>query len=240
MRYKNIKTGTFIKRLNRFTGKVLIDGKEEMVHIKNTGRCEELLLEGAKVYLEDFRNIDGISSVRKTKFSLISVYKPATGILINIDSQAPNKVVEEALLSGRLHLSEMTYPITVKREQKYMESRFDFYIEDSLQNKGYIEVKGVSLEVGGTAMFPDAPTKRGTKHLHELITAAQKGFSSYVIFVVQLKGACRFTPNRTNDPDFSKALSDAFKNGVHVKVIDCLVTADEIVLDNEIKTMDLL
>ena len=147
------------------------------------------------------------------------------------------KVVEEALLSGRLHLKEMTYPITVKREQKYMDSRFDFYIEDSAGQQAYMEVKGVTLENDGIAMFPDAPTMRGAKHLKELIAAKQEGFISYAIFVIQMKGIDFFKTNAANDPDFDAAYCAARKAGVHIKAFDCIITPDSIVLDNEIKTL---
>lgn len=234
MKYDKIVSGRFIKRHNRFVGTALVDGVEEKVHIKNTGRCAELLQEGAEIHLED--HTKSVKN-RKTRYSLVTVKKPSTGVLANIDSQAPNKVVEEALLSGRLHLKEMTYPITVKREQKYMDSRFDFYIEDSAGQQAYMEVKGVTLENDGIAMFPDAPTMRGAKHLKELIAAKQEGFISYAIFVIQMKGIDFFKTNAANDPDFDAAYCAARKAGVHIKAFDCIITPDSIVLDNEIKTL---
>ena len=234
MKYEKTVSGFFVKRHNRFIGTAVIEGAEEQVHIKNTGRCAELLQYGTEISLEDHRNSN---KNRKTDYSLIAVRKPSTGILANIDSQAPNKVVEEAISSGRIQLNEMTYPVTIKREQKYMDSRFDFYIEDSAGHKAYMEVKGVTLENDGIAMFPDAPTVRGAKHLKELIAAKQEGFLSYVIFVIQMKGVKLFKTNADNDPDFDAAYRAARKAGVHIKAFDCIVTPDSIILDNEIKTL---
>lgn len=234
MKYEKISSGKFIKRLNRFIATVLIDRKEVKAHVKNTGRCAELLQEGAEIFLEDHR---GSNSSRKTDFSLIAVHKPATGVLANIDSQAPNKIVEEALLSGKLHLDEMTYPISVKREQKYKNSKFDFYIEDSAGQKAYIEVKGVTLENGDIAMFPDAPTSRGARHLLELIDAKKEGYLAYAIFVIQMKGITSFTTNKQNDPQFDEAYRKALSAGVKIAAYDCIVNPDSIVLDKKIKTL---
>lgn len=174
MIYSNIHQGVFIKRLNRFVAIVEIDGKEETVHVKNTGRCKELLVKGAIVYLE---YVDKES--RKTKYSLISVIK--NNQYFNIDSQVPNYVIEEALTNNRIkELENLDY---MKREQTYHNSRFDIYFERG-NRKGFIEVKGVTLEENKVGMFPDAPTKRGTKHLNELIRAKEEGYEAYIIFLV--------------------------------------------------------
>lgn len=234
MKYEKTVTGSFIKRENRFIGTALIDGCEKKIHIKNTGRCAELLQKGAEISLEDHRNSAGR---RKTEFSLITVRKPSTGVLANIDSQAPNRVVEEALLSDRLHLKEMTYPIKVKREQKFRNSRFDFYIEDSAGHKAYMEVKGVTLEQEGIAMFPDAPTQRGARHLTELIAARKAGYEAYAVFVIQMKGIKAFKTNASNDPDFDTAYRRALQAGVNIMAFDCIVTRDSILLDKKIKTL---
>lgn len=202
---------------------VEIDGKKEICHVKNTGRCKELLLPGAKVFLEETDNIS-----RKTKYDLISVYKGKT--LVNMDSNAPNKVVYEWLKSGKL-FKNITL---IKPESKYKNSRFDFYVETD-NKKIFIEVKGVTLEETGIASFPDAPTERGIKHIQELVFAKNDGFDAYVIFVVQMKGCSSFIPNRKTHPEFADALINAQKHGVEIICVDCIVTEDELVIDRYIE-----
>lgn len=221
MKYENICKGNFIARPNRFIAEVEIDGFQARAHVKNTGRCRELLLPGAKVYLEDFSERMGN---RKLRYSLIGVEKG--NLLVNMDSQAPNKVCEEALLSGRLSLPGMGRLTAVKREKTFGASRFDFYVEDELGEKGWLEVKGVTLEEDGVARFPDAPTERGVKHILELIHGVEEGYHGYVLFVIQMTGIRYFEPNDRMHKAFGDALRQADKKGVHVLACDCQVTAD--------------
>ncbi len=223
MIYKNIKEGIFINRPNRFIAEVEVDGNAEICHVKNTGRCKELLIPGTKVFLEETDNIN-----RKTKYDLISVFKGNK--LINMDSNAPNKVVYEWLKTGKL-FGNITF---IKPESKYKNSRFDFYVETD-KKKIFIEVKGVTLEENGIASFPDAPTERGIKHLQELVSAKSDGYDAYVIFVVQMKGCSSFIPNRKTHPEFADALINAEKHGVKIICIDCIATEDELVIDEYIK-----
>lgn len=224
MIYENIYEGKFIQRLNRFVAIVEINGKEETVHVKNTGRCGELLIKGAKIYLQ---YVDKKS--RKTKYSLINVLKD--GNLFNIDSQVPNKVIEDALRNNKIEgLNNLDY---LKREQTYGNSRFDFYFEKD-DRKGYIEVKGVTLENDGFAQFPDAPTSRGTKHVNELVQAKEDGFEAYIVFLLQFKGANEFSTNREMDPKFALAIDEAINSGVEVLVYDSIVKKNSIVVSEEI------
>jgi sugar fermentation stimulation protein A len=224
MKYDNIYEGIFIKRLNRFVAIVEIDGNEETVHVKNTGRCGELLIKGAKIYLQ---YVDKES--RKTKYSLISILKGDN--LFNIDSQVPNKVIEDALRNNKIKgLKDLDF---LKREQTYGNSRFDFYFEKD-NRKGYIEVKGVTLENNGEAKFPDAPTSRGTKHVNELVEAKKDGYESYIFFLLQFKGANSFSTNREMDPTFAKAVDEAVENDVKVLVYDSVVKKDSIIISEEI------
>ncbi|MGL5439608.1 MAG: DNA/RNA nuclease SfsA [Filifactoraceae bacterium] len=220
MEYNNIVEGKFISRPNRFIANVLIDGKEEIVHVKNTGRCKELLLPNSKIFLEDCQ-----SPTRKTRYDLISVYKRDR--LINMDSQVPNDVVEE-LLKTKNFLPDIHH---IKREQFFGNSRFDFYVEYQ-DKKAYMEVKGVTLETDNIAMFPDAPTQRGTKHLRELVQAKNLGYEAYVIFVIQMEGIEYFTPNKAQDLQFSQALVEAKSQGVNILAIDCTVTSNTIAAKN--------
>lgn len=213
MNYGNTVRGTFVRRLNRFAAEVDLDGKTEPVHVKNTARLKELLVPGAEVCLEAARNAD-----RKYNDSLISVRK--NGILVNIDSQAPNTVVEEALRAGKV--KEIGEVRTLKREAVYGQSRFDFYYEGD-GRKGFIEVKGVTLVKGDTAMFPDAPTKRGTKHVQELAEAADSGYDNAILFLVQMQGCRRFTPNAEMDGAFAEALKQAAQRGIRVLAYDARV-----------------
>lgn len=206
MKYDNIVKGTFISRPNRFIAYVEIDGKEEICHVKNTGRCKELLVKGCRVILEYCPKTQ-----RKTKYDLIAVYKG--DMLINMDSLAPNKVAGEYL--------RQLYPNgIVKAEVTYKESRFDYYVEVN-DRKMFIEVKGVTLENDGVVMFPDAPTLRGLKHINELITSLDDGYEASILFIIQLAGAKYFTPNYLTHPEFGEGLKRAVNAGVNVLAIEC-------------------
>lgn len=220
MKYKNVVKGRFLNRPNRFIANVEIKGREEVCHVKNTGRCKELLVPNAAVYLEKTDN-----PARKTGFDLIAVEKGR--LLINMDSGAPNRAAGEYLrkLFGEKAL--------IKPEKPYGQSRIDFYVENG-EDKWLIEVKGVTLENNGTAMFPDAPTERGVKHLKELTAAVKEGYKCMALFVVQMKGVRVFMPNDSTHPEFGQALGAARKAGVEVKAVDCLVSADSMVIDKEI------
>ncbi len=226
MEYKNVYEGVFLSRPNRFIAKVLVDGCEETVHVKNTGRCKELLIDNAKVYLEKSDNPN-----RKTKYDLIAVEKETCKetLLINMDSQIPNDVAFEYLKSGAI-FSENAI---IKREFTYKKSRFDFYIEDG-NDKIFLEVKGVTLENDGIASFPDAPTQRGIKHIYELVDAVKNGYKAYILFVIQMKGVNLFTPNDITHKEFGEALRFARENGVNIIAVDCIVTKDSIVIDKNI------
>lgn len=228
MRYLNTARGVFISRLNRFVAEVRTGGAIHKAHVKNTGRCAELFLLGAPVYLQGHPDFPQ----RKTAYLLIVVEKGE--LLINLDSQAPNKVVEEALVNG-LILPGLDQPCyTIQREVKRGGSRLDFYVEAG-DRQGYIEVKGVTLEQEGIALFPDAPTERGIKHLKELATCAGEGYFAYVIFVIQMKGPTLFCPNDKTHPAFAAALQVAARAGVRIAAYDCLVTPDSMTLRNPIK-----
>ena len=226
MEYKNIKEGIFLSRPNRFIANVLIDGKTEVCHVKNTGRCREILKEGVKVYLEKSDNPE-----RKTLYDLVSAVKD-NGILLNIDSQAPNKVVYEWLSAGGL-FKDITY---LKSECTYKNSRFDFYVERE-KEKIFIEVKGVTLEKDGIYMFPDAPTERGAKHLNELSECVKDGYSAYVIFVIQADFAKYMTPNKAADIKFSEALVNASESGVKVMALTCDVTEKTLKIKDKVKVI---
>lgn len=226
MRYTNeIIEGIFVARPNRFIAHVIVQGKEEIVHVKNTGRCREILIEGTTVYLERASNPN-----RKTKYSLIAAYKG--DMLINIDSQIPNAVIAEAVEQGKLR--GISNPHYVKREVTFGKSRFDVYYE-AVDKKGFVEVKGATLEKEGVAMFPDAPTERGRKHVLELIEAVKEGYEGTVLFLVQLKGVAYFTPNSEMDQDFADALKLASTKGVNVLAYQCIVSKDEITITDEIE-----
>lgn len=220
MKYENIVKGKFIRRDNRFIAQVEINGNIETCHVKNTGRCRELLIDGAEVYLEPSTNPE-----RKTKFSLVTVNKK--GRLVNMDSQAPNKVVEETIKDGRL-FNNVTY---YKREYTYGNSRFDFYIERG-EERVFVEVKGVTLENDNVVSFPDAPSERAIKHLDELCKAVGQGYKAYVIFVVQMSDVDYFVPNEANHKAFADKLKEVCNKGVKVLAYDCKVTRDELVLRN--------
>ncbi len=215
-----MKKGIFLERPNRFIARVLINGEEALAHVKNTGRCKELLIPGATIYLEDHILRMG---KRKLRYSLIAVEKGE--MLVNMDSQAPNEIVAEALMSGKIVLPGMTPPILFRREQTYGASRLDFMVEDSLGIIGYLEVKGVTLEESRYCRFPDAPTERGRKHLEELTKAVGEGFAGYVVFILQMEGIQSFRPNDEMDQAFGNALRSASTAGVVVLAYDCEVTA---------------
>lgn len=223
MHYENIVKGEFISRPNRFIANVLIDGEIHNCHVKNTGRCRELLVPGCEVWLEHSK-----SEKRKTEYSLITVNK--NGKLINMDSQAPNKAVEEWLERGGL-LPDIKL---LKREQKWGDSRFDFYFETE-NEKAYAEVKGVTLEENGVVMFPDAPTERGVKHVKELCKLKEEGFSAYLIFVIQMKDVKYFTPNIKTHKEFADALIEAEKAGVKIVAADCFVSPDTMEIRDRVR-----
>lgn len=211
MKYNNTIHGSFCSRKNRFVAEVMIDGRQETVHVKNTSRCRELLLPGAEVVLERAANPS-----RKTKYDLISVYKEGLG-WVNIDSQAPNKIV-------RAWLEAQDYDL-VRPEYTIGDSRIDFYMEKGEQ-KYLMEVKGCTLEIGGIGYFPDAPTERGIKHLRELKKAAQEGYQCYAAFVIQMEGITEVRPNIETHKEFGEALEEAENAGVKVLYLGCSVTED--------------
>lgn len=224
MKYGNMLEARFLRRINRFTAFVELNGQEEMVHVKNTGRCRELLVEGARVFLEEAEKAE-----RKTKYSLIAVYKGE--MLVNMDSQAPNQMAAEALAAGKI--TEIGAVDFLKREVKYENSRFDLYYQQG-EKKGFIEVKGVTLEEDGLARFPDAPTERGARHLRELIKAKKEGYEAAVLFVIQMKGVKEFRPNEERDKNFASALREAAAAGVHVLAYDCRVEVGNVTIENKI------
>jgi sugar fermentation stimulation protein A len=223
MEYDKIKTGRFIDRPNRFIAHVEIDGTTEVCHVKNTGRCKELLISNATVHVQEFD-----VSHRKTKYGLISVYKGNK--LINIDSRMPNKLFHEWVKQGNL-FSNMA---VIKPEAKYGSSRFDFYVEDG-GIKSFIEVKGVTLEENGIAMFPDAPTARGVKHINELCDCLKDGYAAYVIFIIKMKGVTGFTPNIKTHQAFGDALSMAEESGVKIIALDCDVSECSIKVNDYVR-----
>ena len=229
MKYQNIVEGIFLDRPNRFVASVEIKGKRERVHVKNTGRCRELLIPGAEVYLEDFAERMGS---RKLRYSLIGVNKQ--GLMINMDSQAPNQAVREALVCGQLILPQMKCLTEVRGEQVYGNSRLDFYVRDEDGKEGFAEVKGVTLEENGIAKFPDAPTERGIKHIQELIHAKEQGYYTYLLFVIQMKGIAVFQPNDRTHAAFGASLREAQKAGVFLLAYDCRVTKDSMTLDQPV------
>jgi sugar fermentation stimulation protein A len=217
MRYENMVPGIFLRRPNRFIAYVEIGGEEVICHVKNTGRCRELLVPGARVWCQHWDKPE-----RKTKYDLIAVEKGSR--LINMDSQAPNAAAKEWLQQGGLgEISEL------KPERTWGDSRFDF----SFQKDGrlcFLEVKGVTLEHNGICAFPDAPTQRGVKHLQELTHLAQSGYGAYVLFVIQMDDVVHLHPNDTTDPAFGKALRQAAAAGVQVLAVDCRIEPDSMTL----------
>ena len=225
MKYDNILKGKFISRPNRFIAHIEINGKIEICHVKNTGRCKELLIPSVTVFVQENNN-----PKRKTKFSLISVIKEKR--IINMDSQVPNKVVHEWILKGNL----FTDVTLIKPETKYNKSRFDFYVETK-NKKVFIEVKGVTLEEQGIVKFPDAPTERGVKHVKELCDCVKEGYDAYIIFVIQMKDVLHFEPNVETHKEFAEALKEAKKHGVHILAVDCEVKEDSIDIIDYVKVI---
>ena len=223
MKYNDIIEANFIERPNRFIAYVDIAGERTKVHVKNTGRCRELLRDNAPVYLEKSGNPD-----RSTAYDLVAVEK--AGRLINMDSNAPNKVVAEWLKAGGLYRDISL----VRPETSFGNSRFDFYIENTSGVKAFIEVKGVTLENANVAAFPDAPSERAVKHVEELIEAHEQGYETYIIFVVQMRDISRVEPNWDTHPAFGKALQRARSAGVHLLAYDCLVGKDSLEINEEV------
>ena len=238
MKYKNIVQGKFINRPNRFIANVEIDGEVETVHVKNTGRCKELLVSGATVYLEKVSE-----SSRKTKYDLVAVIKERKNekpLLINMDSQAPNAAAAEWIKGIVSKLDDST-EYAVRTEVKYGNSRFDLCVEHSVTGgqteKTFIEVKGVTLEENGVALFPDAPTERGIKHIRELEKCVKEGNEAYILFVIQMKGMTEFRPNEQTHKEFADALRHAAKAGVKIIARDCIVTPDSMEIDEKIEVV---
>lgn len=227
MKYTNVIKATFKERPNRFIAKVEIEGKEAVAHVKNTGRCRELLVPDCEVYLAVSDNPS-----RKTKYDLIAAEKKredGTTLLINLDSQIPNDAAEEWFRKGAL----FSPYATICREVKHGLSRFDFYIENG-EDKIFLEVKGVTQEKNSYTLFPDAPTERGVKHIEELINCIDEGYKAYILFVVQMKGVTHLSPNDKTHKAFGDALRKAHKKGVKIMAFDSIVTPDSIVIDKEI------
>jgi len=227
MTYERVVGGRFVSRPNRFVALVEIDGEVQTVHVKNTGRCRELLLPGVQVLLAESNNL-----ARKTKYDLVAVYKERAGknpLLINMDSQAPNAVAVEWLHKCGLFSEDAI----LRREVRYGTSRFDCYIEDGLRC-AFVEVKGVTLEQDGIAAFPDAPTERGIKHLRELAFCVEQGYEAYLLFIVQMKEIHTVRPNDVTHPAFGKALREAVRAGVKVLAVDCVVTENGLYADKPI------
>ena len=221
MTYKNVVKGSFLSRPNRFIAYAEIDGREEKCHVKNTGRCKELLAFGAEIYLEKAPE----GGTRKTGYDVIAVKKGE--MLVNIDSNAPNAAALEYLraLYGKDAL--------IRPETTFGSSRFDFYVEKG-EERRFIEVKGVTLEEGGIVRFPDAPTLRGAKHLRELTLAVREGYSASVLFIIQMAGMKGFLPNDQTDPDFGRELRAARAAGVEIRALECAVTPEKMTITKPI------
>ena len=217
MRYGEIITGTFVARPNRFIAHVRLQGEELVCHVKNTGRCRELLRPGVRVWLEK-----GTNTNRKTAYDLVTVEKD--GRLVNMDAQAPNRIFGEWANNLEPGI------IRVCPEVFFEDSRLDFLLETE-QGKHYVEVKGVTLEENGHVLFPDAPTERGVRHLHTLIRAVEQGYRATVFFVVQMADVLDFYPNDKTHPEFGQALRKAAAAGVQVLAYTCRVTPEEVTID---------
>ena len=216
MRYEGMLEARFLSRPNRFVAMVELEEQEVVCHVKNTGRCRELLIPGAAVYIQK-----AVNPQRKTPYDLIAVRKGDR--LINMDSAAPNQVFGEWARAGHL----LPEPVLVKAEAKRGASRLDFYIE-SKSRRAWVEVKGVTLEENGHVRFPDAPTERGVKHLQELEGCVRDGYEAYAVFVIQMEGVTDFSPNWDTHPAFGEALVHAAQNGVQVLALDCTVEVDSL------------
>lgn len=221
MHYSAVKQGRFLSRPNRFIAHVEMDGKTEICHVKNTGRCRELLIPGARVWCAAAENPN-----RKTAYDLIAVEKGP--YLVNMDSQAPNQAVGEWLRNGGLGTAQVVLP-----EQRFHDSRFDFYLERD-GTPMFLEVKGVTLEENGICRFPDAPTQRGARHLRELMLAKEQGYDAAVLFVIQMAPVRYLEPNDRTDPAFGKALREAAEKGVAVLAVDCNITPDTMTIGNPV------
>jgi len=225
MTYDNIFTAKFINRPNRFIAHIEIDGKTEVAHVKNTGRCKELLVEGATVFVQQSDNPN-----RKTKYDLIGVLKGDR--MINMDSQIPNKVFGEwARTSGFFGDLKL-----IKAEKTYGSSRFDYYLETE-KDKIFVEIKGVTLEKDGVVLFPDAPTERGIKHINELCACIESGYKAYIFFIIQMDNVKYFTPNHKTHPAFADALKKAAEKGVGIYALDCKVNKNSIVADSFVEVL---
>lgn len=219
MQYQQVRKGHFLARPNRFIAQVELDGRTETVHVKNTGRCRELLVPGATVYVEGSDN-----PKRKTKYDLIAVEKGS--LLINMDAQAPNHLFAEWARAGKFREN-----LTLLRpETTWGNSRFDFYWEDSLGTRGFVEVKGVTLEEAGAAYFPDAPTERGVKHVEELMACRAAGYEAALFLVVQMEGVAFWSPNDRTHPAFGAAVRTAAAAGVEILCRDCRVMPDSLTM----------
>lgn len=226
---KKIVKAKFIRRPNRFQAYVYLNDEELMVHVPNTGRCREILTVGSTVLLREENN-----PLRKTPYDLIAGYKG--DVLISIDSHIPNRVVEEALKDKKVEKLKK-YDI-IQREKTFGSSRFDFKLTSSAENQEYyLEVKGVTLEVEGMAMFPDAPTERGARHLRELVDVIKAGMGAGVLFLIQIDGIKSFRPHDDMDKDFGEALRFARSNGVDIYAYNCTVTENSITLNNEVQVI---
>lgn len=223
MQYQSVKEGRFLSRPNRFIARVALDEAEETVHVKNTGRCRELLVPGAAVYLAE-----GDNPRRRTRYDLIAVKKGS--LLVNMDSQATNKVFGEWAAAGQFRAG-----LTLLRpETVWGNSRFDFYWEDASGRRGFVEVKGVTLEENGHARFPDAPTLRGVKHLEELIRCREQGYEAAVCFVLQMGGMTDLAPNDVTHPAFGDTLRRAAARGVEVMAMECAVTPSSLTITDPV------
>ncbi|WP_066896079.1 DNA/RNA nuclease SfsA [Clostridium nigeriense] len=223
---KNIFEGIFLNRPNRFNAKVILNNEEMVVHVPNTGRCREILKEGTKIFLREELNPN-----RKTKYDLIAAMKG--DILINIDSQIPNKVVNEALQNKKIETLHKYSKIN--REKTFGKSRFDFKLStEDEEEVYYLEVKGVTLEDNGHCKFPDAPTERGARHILELIEAKNQGYGAGILFLIQLDNVKTFSPNDDTDPEFSNALRLAKERGVDILAYNCTVDKNSIELNNKV------
>ena len=222
MNYTDTRTAEFISRPNRFVANVCLEGKLVVCHVKNTGRCKELLVPGAEVILEKSNN-----PKRKTEYDLIAVWKGDR--LVNVDSQAPNKVFHEWVEAGEF-LPGVTL---IKPEYRFNGSRLDFYLEAE-KRKVLVEVKGVTLEENGVVLFPDAPTERGVRHIFELVEAMESGYEAYIVFVIQMQDVLYFTPNNKTHPEFGQALVTAKEKGVEIVALDSNVAVDSIAPGNRV------
>ncbi|KXA12981.1 DNA/RNA nuclease SfsA [Clostridium perfringens] len=226
MKYNSvIRKAIFLRRPNRFQAYVILDDEELLVYVPNTGRCREILKEGCTVLLRK-----GTTPNRKTPYDLIAAYKGE--VLINIDSQIPNKVVEEALKNKKIE--KLVKFNNISREKTFGNSRFDFKLQDDNKNTYFLEVKGVTLEENGETRFPDAPTERGKKHILELIEIKKLGMGAGIIFLIQIDNVNKFSPNDETDPKFGEALRLAKKEGVDIFAYNCKVTEEEIELLNPV------